>query len=194
MPPPRNLKKGKHFLGLAAYFRNFLSRFADILQPLTALTKRDVPYEWTHKRQDSFDLLKKYLIESPILKYPDPDEPYTLFTDTNKYAFACVLTQVYDHIIAEKEMTILHSIIYLSGLFQGSQLNWATITKEAYTIYMSIKKLSFYLDGADISLKINHLNLKRFLEKNSLNSWCIIGQQRLNNMKLNLNTLKELIP
>ena len=59
--------------------------------------------------------------------------------------------------------------MYLSGLFQCSQLNWATITKEAYTIYMSIKKLSFYLDGADIFLRINHLPLKRFLEKNSLN-------------------------
>ena len=30
-------------------------------------------------------------------------------------------------------------ITYISGLFHGSQLNWATLTKEAYAIYMSVK-------------------------------------------------------
>ena len=35
---------------------------------------------------------------------------------------------------------------------------------------MSVKKLSFYLDDADITLRNDHLPLKRFLEKNTLNS------------------------
>ena len=35
---------------------------------------------------------------------------------------------------------------------------------------MSVKKLSFYLDDADITLRSNHLSLKRILEKNTLNS------------------------
>ena len=59
---------------------------------------------------------------------------------------------------------------YVSGLFHGSQLNWATLMKEAYTIYMSIKKLSFYIDTAKITVKSDHLPLKKFLEKNTLNS------------------------
>ena len=36
-------------------------------------------------------------------------------------------------------------ITYISGLFQGSQLNMAALAKEAYAIYMAVKKLSFYL-------------------------------------------------
>ena len=63
-----------------------------------------------------------------------------------------------------------HPITYVSGLFRGSQLNWATLTKEAYAIYMSVKKLSFYIDTAKITVKSNHLPLKKFLEKNTLNS------------------------
>ena len=63
-----------------------------------------------------------------------------------------------------------HPITYVSGLFRGSQLNWATLTKEAYTIYMSVKKLSFYIDTAKITVKSDHLPLKKFLEKNTLNS------------------------
>ena len=58
----------------------------------------------------------------------------------------------------------------MSGLFRGSQMNWACLTKEAYAIYMSIKKLTYYLEDADITLRSDHLPLKKFLAKNTLNS------------------------
>ena len=58
----------------------------------------------------------------------------------------------------------------MSGLFQGSQMNWACLTKEAYAIYMSIKTLAYYLENADITLRSDHLPLKKFLGKNTLNS------------------------
>ena len=53
----------------------------------------------------------------------------------------------------------------MSGLFHGSQMNWACLTKEAYAIYMSIKKLAYYLEDADITLRSDHLPLKKFLTK-----------------------------
>ena len=67
--------------------------------------------------QDLFNLLKKYLIESPVLKYPDLEKPHAMFTDDIKYAWACVLTQVYSHVIEGKERANLHPITYVSGLF-----------------------------------------------------------------------------
>ena len=123
-----------------------------------------------HICQRSFDLLKTMVTEEPILVYPDPSKPYILFTDASKYAWSCVLTQEYTHMIADKNVTVLHPISYQSGLFKGSQLNWACLTKEAYAIYMSIKKLDYYLVDADIILRSDHLPLKKFLTKNTLNS------------------------
>ena len=42
---------------------------------------------------------------------------------------------------------------------------------------MSVKKLSFYLDSAHITVRSDHLPLKRFLEKNTLsakvNNWAV---------------------
>ena len=35
---------------------------------------------------------------------------------------------------------------------------------------MSLKKLSFYLDSAQITLRSDHLPLKKFLEKNTMNA------------------------
>ena len=42
--------------------------------------------------------------------------------------------------------------------------------KEAYAIYMSIKKLTYYLEDAEITLRSDHLPLKRFLQRNTLNT------------------------
>ena len=69
-----------------------------------------------------------------------------------------------------KETKLLHPITYMSGLFRGSLLNWPCLTKEAYVIYMSIKKLTYYLEDADVTLRSDHLPLKKFLAKNTLNS------------------------
>ena len=107
-------------------------------------------------------MLKDYLQEAPILRYPDPSADYILYTDPLKYAYAGVLTQTIDGTD--------HPVAYTSGLLRGSQLNWAALTKEAYTIYMSVKKLSFYLDSAQITLRSDHLPLKKFLEKNTMNA------------------------
>ena len=104
------------------------------------------------------------------MKYPDPEHLYVLFTGASKYAWACVLTQEKMHQIEGKEVKILHPITYMSGLFCGIQINWACLTKEAYAIYMSIKKLAYYLEDADITLRSDHLPLKKFLAKNTLNS------------------------
>ena len=62
-------------------------------------------------------------------------------------------TQVYSH---NDRMTQITPVAYVSGLFRGSQLNWAALTKEAYAIYMSVKKLSFYLDSAQSAVTIYH--------------------------------------
>ena len=107
-------------------------------------------------------MLKDYLQEAPILRYPDPPVVLVLYTDASEYAYAGLLTQTIDG--------TNHPVAYTSGLFTGSQLNWAALTKEAYAIYMSIKKLSFYLDSAQITLRSDHLPLKKFLEKNTMNA------------------------
>ena len=83
-----------------------------------------------------------------------------------------------------EEYRINDPITFASGLFKGSQINWVALTKEAFAIYSSIKKLSYYLEDADIILKSDHLPLKKFLQKNTLNSkvnnWAVeISQYRI---------------
>ena len=129
-------------------------------RPLNALTRKDVEFEWTPKYQESSKLLKTSLMIDPILTYPGPNLPYVLFTDASKYAWTCILTQEKMHVIEGKGTRLLHPITYMSGLFKGNQLNWACLNKEAYVIYISIKKFTYYLEDADITLRSDHLPLK----------------------------------
>ena len=135
-----------------------------------SLTRKGHEFIWDIVCEQSFQMLKQMLTQEPILVYPDPSKPYVLFTDTSKYAWSCVLTQEYVYEIDGKEKKVLHPITYMSGLFKGSQINWACLTKEAYDIYMSVKKLAYYLEDRDITLQSDHLPLKKFLSKNTLNS------------------------
>ena len=122
-------------------------------------------------------------MEYPILSYPDPAQGYILYTDTSRIGWFGVLTQEHTE---DKGKSKNHPICYVSGQFCGSQLNWAALTKEAYTINMSIKKLSFYVTDADFTIRSYHLPLKNFLNKQMMNSKVNIWAVELEQFRLHL--------
>ena len=167
MPAPRTAKEVKQFLGLIGYYRKFVPRFADISRPLTKLTRHNVVFEWTDQCSKAFNHLRELLMEYPILRYPDPKQGYILYTDASGIGWSGVLTQ--EH-MDDKGKAKNHPICYVSGQFRGSQLNWAALTKEAYAIYMSVRRLSFYVTDAEVTIRSDHLPLKKFLNKQTMNS------------------------
>ena len=175
MPKPRSPKEIKQFLGLTSYYRKFIPRFSDMARPLTKLFAHDCEFMWTNQCDISFPMLKDTLCSAPILKYPDTSKLYMLYTNASKYGWAGVLTQRHISTVDGKEVTMDHLVSYVSGLFCFSQLNLAALMKEAYAIYMSAKKSTFYLTGHEITLRSDHLPLKKFLRKmtlhNMVNNW-----------------------
>ena len=184
MPAPRTVKEVKQFLVLIGYYRKFVPHFADISRPLTKLTWHDVSFEWTEQCQKAFNHLHKLLMEYPILRYPDPKQGYTLYTDASGIGWSGVSTQEFKD---EKGKIKNHPICYVSGQFRGSQLNWAALTKEAYAIYMSIRRLSFYVTDVEVTIKCDHLPLKKFLNKQTMNSKVNNWAVELKQFKLHLD-------
>ena len=180
MPAPTTPKEVKQFLGLIGYYRKFVPRFSDISRPLTRLTRHDTPFEWTRQCGKAFDHLRELLMQYPILRYPDPTKGYVLYTDASGIGWSGVLTQEYAD---EKNKSKQHPICYVSGQFRGSQLNWAALTKEAYAIYMSIRRLSFYVTDAEVLIRCDHLPLKKFLNKQTMNA-------KVNNWAVELEQFK----
>ena len=115
----------------------------------------------------SFNHLRELVMEYPIPRYPDPMQGYILYMDASGISWSGVLTQEY---MDEKGKSKNHPICYVSGQFHGSQLNWAALTKETYAIYMSVRRHSFYVTDADVIIRSDHLLLKKFLNKQTMNS------------------------
>ena len=188
MPAPRTAKEVKQFLGLIGYYRKFVPRFADISRPLTKLTHHNVVFEWTDQCSKAFNHLRELLMKYPILRYPDPKQGYILYTDASGIGWSGVLTQ--EH-MDDKGKAKNHPICYVSGQFRGSQLNWAALTKEAYAIYISVRRLSFYVMDAEVTIRSDHLPLKKFLNKQTMNSKVNNWAVELEQFQLHLEWIPE---
>ena len=77
----------------------------------------------------------------------------------------CVLTQEYTHIIDGKEKKILHRHNIYERLVSRQSVKLGLLDQEAYAIYMSVKKLAYYLEDADVTLRSDHLPLRKFWQR-----------------------------
>ena len=108
--------------------------------------------------------MRELLLEYPMLSYPNPTQGYILYTDASGIEWSGVLTQ--EH-LDEKGKAKNHPICYGSGQFRGSQLNLAALT---YVIDMSVQQLSFCVTDVEVTIRSDHLPLKKFLNKQTMNS------------------------
>ena len=58
----RNVKGVRSVLGVISYSRMFIPNFSRIAAPLTKLTRKDVPFEWTEECRNAVRQLKKAVV------------------------------------------------------------------------------------------------------------------------------------
>ena len=162
MQPPVNLNQVHAFLGLVGYYRKFIKNFAKIAKPLTMLTQMDVKFEWKETHHSAFMKLREAIIQAPILQYPDTTKPYIVYTDASNDACRAQLSQTHDR--------TKFPVAFLSHTFTDTQRRWNTPEQEAYSIYFTIKKWNYYLQGADIIVRNNHKPLAQFLNGKNKNT------------------------
>ena len=66
-PVPDCLKSVRQFLGFVGYYRRYIPSFADLAEPLVALTGKDVPFVWRPACATAFLQLRDALVRAPIL-------------------------------------------------------------------------------------------------------------------------------
>jgi hypothetical protein len=60
---------------------------------MTQLLKKDKKFEWTPKCEESFQELKKRLVNAPILTMPDITKSFDVYLDASKLGLGNVLMQ-----------------------------------------------------------------------------------------------------
>ena len=91
--PPRNVTEVCSFLRMAGYYRRFVKGFSMSIAPMTRLLQKNVNYDWSEKCQRSFDKLKAFLTEAPVLTQPTYGKEYVIFSDESLNGLGCVLMQ-----------------------------------------------------------------------------------------------------
>jgi hypothetical protein len=91
--PPTSVHQICSFLGLAGYYRRFISDFSKIAKPMTELLKKEIKFHWNDKCEEAFHTLRKLLTTAPVLAQPDNTKPFDVYCDASGTGLGCVLMQ-----------------------------------------------------------------------------------------------------
>ncbi|KAJ4452181.1 hypothetical protein ANN_03699 [Periplaneta americana] len=140
-PTPKQARDIQSFLGLAGYYRKFVSQFSQIAKPLNMLLKKDVSWQWTPIEEESFVQLKNALVASPVLQYPDFTKPFIVTTDASNIALGAILSQG----PIGKDQPIANA----SRTLNGTEIHYSTRDKELLAIiwvimWMTLKACIYF--------------------------------------------------
>lgn len=139
-PIPDKQHAVQSFLGLCSYFRRFVKDFSLIAKPLYDLTKKDKKFVFGEVELKSFELLRKKLIESPVLALYDPNDETELHCDASSIGFGAVLMQ-------RKSDGKFHPIFYFSKRTTETESKYHSFELETLAIIYALKRFRIYLQG-----------------------------------------------
>ena len=148
-PQPRDVKELRSFIGLASYYRRFLTNFSQIASPLNRLLEKKVSYVWDKECEKAFTKLKYSLSNDIVLCFPDYTRPFVVATDASNVAIGAVISHVMDD-------GIERPIAYMSKTLKKTQRKWSTIEREAYAVIVALNEFNYYLWGQHFTLVTDH--------------------------------------
>ena len=156
-PEPRKVKDIQSFLGFANFYRRFISEYSDIVIPLTRLTRKGVPWNFSDDARNSFNTLKSAFISAPVLTHWVPDRPIIVETDASDYALGAILS-------IQTDSGEIHPVAFHSRTFSAPELNYDTHDKELLAISEAFHVWRHFLEGSGTPIDVvtDHKNLEYF--------------------------------
>ena len=151
-PVPTSVTQLRSFVGICAYYRRFIGSFSEIAKPLHKLTEKEAKFIWDEKCQAAFTELKERLTSTPVLAYPNTEDPFILDTDASDVAMGAVLSQV-----QESQERV---VAYGSKTFSKSEINYCVTRKELCSVVHFVKHFRHYLLGQKFLVRTDHGSLR----------------------------------
>ncbi|UYV66998.1 hypothetical protein LAZ67_4003622, partial [Cordylochernes scorpioides] len=150
-PVPKSVCDIQSYLGLCSYYRRFIKNFSKIAAPLQILLKKDQKFIWTQEQKDSFESLKKALMQKPVLGHFKESAITKLHTDASSYGLGAVLVQIQEN----QE----NPIAYASRTLSKAEKNYSTTERECLAVIWAIGKFRPYLYGRPFEVVSDHHSL-----------------------------------
>jgi len=158
-PVPRSLADIRSFLGTTGYYRRFVRDYSKIAEPLTNQTRKGAPFNMDGKPMEAFVELKRRISTEPVLRIPDPRQPFLLTTDASDHAIGAVLEQ-------KDEDGHTHPCAFMSRKLTPAERKWPVYDKELYAIMEAIRVWDTWLKCVRFEVYTDHQPL-RYLRKQS---------------------------
>ena len=139
----------KSFLGLANFYRRHIADMAVISRPLTALTGKEVKFDWTEECEEAFGKVKQRLVSAPVLHPPDLTKPFQLWTDASERGFGAVLEQ-------KDQEGNCHPIAYASRATNNAERKYAPAELEVAALVFALEHFQVYLLGNRVTVYTDH--------------------------------------
>ncbi|CAM8922840.1 unnamed protein product [Rhodiola kirilowii] len=173
LPPPKDVKGIRSFLGHAGFFRRFIKDFSKTAKPLTDLLCQEAEFNFNDSCLNAFNNLKTALTSAPIVQPPDWELPFELMCDASDFAVGAVLGQRIDK--------KLHVVYYASKVLAEAAINYTTTEKEMLAIVYVFEKFRQYLIGSKTTVYTDHAAIKYLLSKKDwkpcLIRWVLLLQE-----------------
>ena len=131
-PEPCKVKDIQSFLGFANFYCRFIFNYSDIVVPLTQLTQKDAPWNFSDDCQCSFNWLKEAFTTAPILTHYQPGTLITGQTDASDY----VIASIFYITCSDGEIWL---VTFYSHTLTVPELNYDTHDKELLAIFEAFK-------------------------------------------------------
>ena len=155
--PPRNVTEVLSFLGLEGYYKRFVKGFSMTAGTMKKLLQKNVRFEWSEKCQASFEKLKAFLTEAPVLTQLTYGKEYVIFSDASLNGLGCVLMQ-------EGKV-----VAYASRQLKPHEKNYPTHDLELAVIVFALKIWRHYPYGEKCFIYTDHKSLKYLPSQQELN-------------------------
>lgn len=151
--PPKDKVELRSFLGMVCFVGKFIPNLATLTDPLRALLKHDVPFEWQEKQQMAFDEIKSYLSNPRQLAYFDVKKRTRLVSDASPVGLGAVLLQF-------DELKQPQVIDYAAKSLTATERRYCQSEKEALGLVWSIERFKQYLLGLEFEVETDHKTLE----------------------------------
>jgi hypothetical protein len=159
-----SVKQVRKMLGVLGYQHPFIRGFASIAQPIVELMKKNKPFEWTEACRDALETLIQMVTNTPVLAYPDLEQPFEMEVDASAYAVGAILFQ-------RDPQGCKRDVGYYSKALNPVERNYDICDQEFLAVIKALGNWQHLLIGTPhkITVWTDHANLQYYRQPQKVN-------------------------
>ena len=151
---PTDISSLRSVIGFFSYNRDYIPYFADIIEPLTRMTRKGSVIEQSDEALRAFEILKNAVQSAPILALVQDEGDFVMDCDSSLYCVASILQQWQNE--------HLRVIEYASRCLNKHERNYCTTRREALAVVFGLKTFEKYLTKHKVVVRTDHAALTHY--------------------------------